>query len=107
MASGVVDATGLPATPLDAAAQFHARIVAVVRKAMVPDGDVAIVFDPADHTHSAWRLAAIQELAREAAPGRVNGVAAQPSNPEGTAEVLRFLHANPGVTGQLLTVGSG
>lgn len=104
MNSGFVDAKGLPDSPLDAAADFHARIVPAIREAMPRSSDLAIVFDPADHTHSTWRLAAIQELAREAAPCRVNGLVAQRSNLEGTALALQFLHDSPGITGQLLTV---
>jgi hypothetical protein len=103
--TGFVDAKGLPESPVDAAAQFYARIAPAVRKAMAESSDLAIVFDPADHSHSAWRLAAIQELAREAVPCRVNGVVAQLSNLEGTAQALQFVHDNPGVTGQLLAVG--
>ena len=92
----LIDAAGLPGSPLDAAAEFHAAIVPQVRSAT---GDVVLAFDPADHSHRVWRLAAIQELAREAAPRRVNAVigAAQ-------AAVLKYLATAPGVTGQMLQV---
>ncbi len=105
MTSAIVKAGGLPEAPLDAAAAFHARIVPDVRIAMPRNRDIAIIFDPADHTHHAWRLAAIQELAREAAPCRINGVVASRSDFAGLAQVLNFVHANEGVTGQVLTVG--
>ena len=107
MATGFVDAQGLPDSPLDAAAEFYARIAPVVREAMARSQELAIMFDPADHTHTAWRLSAVQGLAREAAPCRVNGVVGQRSNPEGTAEALQFVHDNPAITGQLLEVAPG
>jgi hypothetical protein len=50
-------------------------------------------------------VAAIQGLAREAAPCRINGIVGHPGNLVGTAEALNFVHANPGITGQLLAVG--
>jgi hypothetical protein len=104
MNSGTVDAKGLANSPLDAAADFYARIVPAIREAMARSSDLAIVFDPADHSHSAWRLAAVQEIAREAAPCRVNGLVASRSNLNGTAQALQFLHDSPGISGQLLTV---
>ena len=94
---GLIVAAGLPDSPLDAAAEFHAAIVPQVR---AEPGDVVLAFDPADHSHGAWRLAAIQELAREAAPRRVNAVV----GPAGAAQaaVLEYLANAPGVTGQML-----
>ena len=96
-AFGLIAAQGLPDSSLDAAAEFHAAIVPQVR---AEAGDVVLAFDPADHSHSAWRLAAVQELAREAAPRRVNAVA----GPAGAAQaaVLEYLANAPGVTGQIL-----
>ena len=93
----LIDAAGLPGSPLDAAAEFHAAIVPQVRSAT---GDVVLAFDPADHSHRVWRLAAIQELAREAAPRRLNAVV----GPAGAAQaaVLEYLANAPGVTGQML-----
>ena len=70
---GVVEVVGLPEAPIDAAAQFHAACVPQVRDIMAI-GDVVVVFEQAGFMHRAWRLAAIQELAREAAPMRVNGI---------------------------------
>ncbi len=93
-----IDARGLPAAPLDAAAAFHARVVPEVRKAA--GNDAAILFDPADHTHRGWRRAAVEELAREAAPNRVNGIAGPAG--EGVDDTCDYLAAAPGVTGQLL-----
>ena len=107
--SGWICARGLPDIPLDAAAEFHARIVPDVRQAMARSGDIVICFDPADHAHKAWRLAAIQNLAREGASGcRVNGLVASSSDLAGTAETRQFLQQAAGVTGQLLEVaGNG
>lgn len=93
-----IDARGLPAAPLDAAAAFHARVVPAVRKAA--GSDLAILFDSADHRHLGWRRAAVEALAREAAPNRVNGVAG--AEGEAVDQTCAYLAAAPGVTGQLL-----
>jgi hypothetical protein len=60
--------------------------------------DLLLVFPLADHTHRSWRLAAVQELARKAAPLRVNGVAADSETAISSA--LSYLAKAPGVTGQ-------
>ncbi len=98
---GVIEVTGLPDAPMDAAAHFHADFVPRARSMMV-DGDVAVIFPAADHTHSAWRLAAIQELAREAAPFRVNGIAGDDA--QDISETLFYLQSAGGVTGQILAM---
>jgi len=97
----LIDAADLPESPLDASAIFHASIIPQVRTALV-SGDVVIGFASAAHSHAAWRLAAIQELAREAAPRRVNALA----GPTGAGQdsALAYLASAPGVTGQLLQV---
>jgi len=105
----VVAATGLPADPIDAAAAFFEQIVPEVRLA-VRTGDlpVCVRFAAADHTHRAWRLAAIQALAREAAPGRVNAAAG--GGEAALAAALAWLDRAEGVTGQMLVLddtGSG
>lgn len=99
----LIDAAGLPESPLDAAAEFHAVIVPQARAALIAS-DVVLAFSSADHPHAAWRLAAVQELAREAAPGRVNAVAGPAG--AGQAAVLAYLDRAPGVTGQVLQVDS-
>ncbi len=105
LGSGWVAATGLPNAPLDAAAAFHVEIVPEIRAAIARTTDLVVCFDPVEPSHRAWRLAAIQELAREAAPScRVNGLVIQEANPGGNAEAMQFLHSAPGVTGQVLEV---
>ena len=94
---------GLSEAPLDAAREFHERTVADVRKAFERYVSVTIVFPLADHTHRAWRLAAVQELAREGAPVRVNAIAGDDENDRAAIEeVLDFLRGASGMTGQLL-----
>ncbi|WP_052761696.1 Rossmann fold domain-containing protein [Aurantiacibacter luteus] len=95
----LIDARDLPGAPLDAAIEFARAHMAEAREA---DTDLAVLLSPADHTHASWRKAVIEELAREAAPRRVNAVVA----PDETAanEVLDFLARAPGVTGQVLEV---
>ncbi len=94
----VVSARGLAGTPLDSAAEFHARFVPLVREAIAGGEAVCIVFDPADHTYRAWRVAAVQALAREAAPARINAIAA--ADDAACASTLAYLEEAPGVTGQ-------
>ncbi|MGB3165760.1 MAG: Rossmann fold domain-containing protein [Alteraurantiacibacter sp.] len=104
MSATIIAARGLPDAPLDAAAAFAERHLAEARTAL--PRDVVLLFDPADHTHKAWRRATVQELAREAAPGRVNAVVG--SDEGAIAEVIAYLARAPGVTGQLLaTNGQG
>ncbi|WP_120716098.1 Rossmann fold domain-containing protein [Tsuneonella amylolytica] len=97
----LVEARGLADGALDASAEFLTRIVPDLRAA-IADDDVCIAFDPADHTHAGWRRSAIQSLAREAAPARVNGVAS--GDRTAVAAALSYLDRAPGVTGQYLVL---
>ncbi len=92
----------LPDGALDAAAAFMALHLEAAR-ALLADPDctaLAIVLLPAPHDHRDWRLALARDLAREAAPGRVNVVAGPPGQVR--TAVLHFLADAPGVTGQYL-----
>ena len=102
MADGVLLISGLADNPLDAAAEFFADHVPAIRENMRhPDRSVlSIVFEPAGHEHRAWRVAGVQELAREMAPRRINAIVG--SDEEAIAEIADYLAAAPGVTGQLL-----
>ncbi|RPF70832.1 Rossmann fold domain-containing protein [Aurantiacibacter spongiae] len=93
----VWEARGLPAAPLDALAAFTAEHLPALRR----HGGI-VLFDPADHTHDAWREAVIGELAREAAPARVNAIVG--TDEEGIRRTVAFLDSAPGVTGQVLVV---
>ena len=64
--------------------------------------DILLVFPAADHTHHDWRLAAVQQLARDSAPARVNAVAAD--DEAAIAAAARYLAEAPGLTGQLLAL---
>ena len=101
---GSIDARGLPENALDAAADFHNRTVPAVRAAVAVSSDVAVVFEPAEHAHRAWRISAIQGLARELAPRRVNGIVAGRGDARAIAETMQFLRESPGITGQILEV---
>jgi hypothetical protein len=92
----------LPDSPLDAASAFMAFHLEAAR-AMLADPattGLAIVLPPAGHEHRDWRLALARDLAREAAPNRVNVIAGPPG--EGRAATLGFLANAPGVTGHYL-----
>lgn len=100
--------TGLSDAPLDAAAVFHAEWVARIRAALANSTEecLTVVFPPADHSHRGWRLAAVQELAREFAPRRVNAVVC--GNEAGLSAALALLEPCQGITGQLLALdGAG
>lgn len=87
----------LPDSALAAAAEFHAKVLPLLNPPRDGEG-LLLVFPPADYTHRAWRLAAVQGLAREHAPIRVNGVASD--DEAAIAAALHYLAQAPGVTGQ-------
>ena len=92
----------LPDTALDAAAAFMALHLEAAR-ALLAEPDctaLAIILLPAPYDHRDWRQALARDLAREAAPGRVNVVAGVPG--AARAAALHFLADAPGVTGQYL-----
>ena len=95
----------LPEGALAASATFHHRDLPPILSLLSESGDpLVLVFAPADHSHRGWRLAAVQSLAREHAPRRVNAV-------EGVDEVAiaaaaAYLSGAEGVAGQLLPLDS-
>lgn len=93
--------------PLDAAADFHARLLPAVETTLGAGADpLTLVFLPASHEHRAWRLAVVQGLARRFAPSRINALecADQPA----MEAAARWLDGAGGVTGQLLPLdGTG
>lgn len=95
-----LDIAGLPEGASAAAAAFHATWLDRVRAVLASVQSLTLVFPPAGHDHTAWRLAAVQTLAREAAPLRINAVAGD--DPAGLAATLAYLAAAEGLTGQYL-----
>lgn len=100
----------LPEEALAAAAHFHATVLPGVTKALqgTSSAQFTIVFTPADHTHRGWRLAAVQGLAREHAPLRVNAV--ESDDDVAIAAGAAYLANADGITGQFLpldSVGAG
>ncbi len=91
--------SGLPQGALAAAAEFYARVLPSLNPPRAGE-DLLIVFPPADHTHAGWRLAAVQQLARDLAPLRVNAVASE--SEAAIAAATDYLGRAPGLTGQLL-----
>ena len=95
----------LPDDPLAAAAAFYGDWLPSFAGGPAKD-DLLIVFPAADHTHRAWRLAAVQGLARSRVPGRVN--AAQGDDPTILDAAAAYLASAPGLTGQVLPLdGAG
>jgi hypothetical protein len=86
---------------LAAAAEFHAQVLPRVLAQLAERPDhLTLIFPPADYTHRAWRLAAVQALARDHAPIRINALASD-SEPA-IAAALAYIGTADGVTGQLL-----
>jgi hypothetical protein len=101
MGQAVLRVEGLPDGALNAAETFYEAWLPQARTASRSE-DTVMVFPAAPHDHRGWRLAAVQNLAREAAPKRVNGIAGDDN--EAIAATLLWLASAPGVTGQLLAV---
>lgn len=102
-----LDVAGLPGAPSAAAAAFYGEWLDRI-EAMLAGGALALVFPPAGHEHTAWRLSAVQTLARENAPTRLNAIASD--DPAAIAEALAYLSGADGITGQyfpLDSIGAG
>lgn len=99
--------TGLPEEALAASAHFHEHVLPLVREELGKKPDcLTLVFDPADHTHRGWRLAAVQGLAREFAPIRVNAFVSEDEAAIGAAN--GYVAQASGLTGQVLPLdGNG
>jgi hypothetical protein len=96
----------LPDEALAAAAEFHAVVLPRVLAALERGETLTLAFAPADHTHRAWRLAAVQSLARQYAPLRINAVASD--DERAIAGTSKYLAGAEGVTGQYLPLdGNG
>ena len=103
----VVRVGPLPHRAIEAAAEFHAKVVPeVLHPSRSQAGeDLVLIFPPAPYDHHGWRLAAVQDLARAAAPAKVNGIVGDDA--EAIAATLAWLEQAPGITGQLLSVQTG
>ena len=95
----VVRVGPLPESALEAAAEFHGRVLPEV---LPVAEDLVLVFARAPYDHRGWRLAAVQGLARAAAPLRVNAVAGD--DEAAIAQAAEWLAQAPGITGQMLVV---
>ena len=99
---------GLPDQPTEAAREFYEvhlpTVHAALDAARAKPGEftLTLMFPSADRTHNAWRLAAVQSLAREVAPVRINGLAG--NDEAALKEALAYLADAPAITGQLLAV---
>jgi hypothetical protein len=105
-----------PETPVDAAAHFYSELAPQIREILagglladLPDLDqppnvAAVIFPEGDHTHRGWRLAAIQALAREVAPKRINGIEATGEDNDAVDGMTDWLAQAEAITGQILAV---
>lgn len=98
----LLEVLSLPDGALDAASVFMTEHLSAARAMLADAGTtaLAIILPPAGYDHRDWRLALARDLAREAAPARVNVVAGDPG--PAREATLRFLANAPGVTGQYL-----
>ena len=97
----------LPAEALAASAAFHADVLPRITAALGGGAPVlTLVFAPAGHEHRAWRTAAVQTLARNFAPNRINAVASD--DEAAVAATHAWLESAPGLTGHYLILdGNG
>ena len=97
----------LPQKPVEASAEFHARILPhVLAELAKAPPHLVLLFDPAGPDHHGWRLSAVQNLAREHAPFRVNGLSG--SDEAAIAAAICYLERAEGITGQLFAIdGNG
>lgn len=102
----------LPEDPLAAAALFHAEWLPRVL-ALLDSGEavVTLVFAPAGPApvglaHDGWREAAVQLLARERTPARINAICG--ADAAAISATAAFIAHAPGLTGQYLVLdGNG
>jgi hypothetical protein len=92
---------------LEAAAAFYAGLLPMVQVTIEEtQNDLVLVFEPASHEHHAWRLAVVQQLARDHAPLRVNAI--ESDDETAIAAAMIYVDQAPGLTGQLLRLdGNG
>ena len=91
----------LPDLPSEAAAVFHRDFLPQAKTILASGAPtLTLLFSEADHTHRIWRLAAVQSLARENVPSRVNALAGGAA--ASIAVGLAYLEGANGVTGQYL-----
>jgi hypothetical protein len=97
----LLEVSDLPASPSAAASAFHTECLPRT-KTLLDEGAqcLTLAFSAADHTHTAWRLAAVQSLAREHAPARINAIAG--GSEAAIAAAQAFLESAEGLTGQYL-----
>jgi hypothetical protein len=100
----VVRVGALPDGALEAAAEFYAKVVGGLNPPRAGE-DLVLVFSLAPYDHRGWRLAALQDLARAAAPARMNGIVGD--DEQAIADAVAYLERSPGITGQLLEVVPG
>jgi hypothetical protein len=100
MKQAVLRIDALPVAPLDAAEAFHCEWLSRIRSMLNDCDSMVVVLSPAGQDHADWRRAAARDVAREAAPRRVNLIGGD--DDAAIAAALAYLDAAPGVTGQYL-----
>jgi len=96
MAQAEYHVSDLPEGSLQASAVFFAEHLEKVR-AKLGQGDLVITLPSAGPDHTDWRQALARDLARAAAPMRVNVIGA--GDAEGKEALIRYLADAKGLTG--------
>ncbi len=91
----------LPAHAVEAAARFHAHWLPRIRERL-NEGALVVALPRAPYDHVDWRRAAARDLARMAAPTRINLIGG--GNETARAATLAYLGDASGVTGQYLVL---
>ena len=97
----VLEVQSLPDLPSAAAAAIHLDYLPRAAALLEAGAQcLTLQFPAGDYTQRGWRLAAVQALAREHAPARVNAITG--GDAAAQAAALAYLIAADGVTGQYL-----
>ncbi|MEP0392130.1 MAG: Rossmann fold domain-containing protein [Erythrobacter sp.] len=96
MALAQYQVSELPESPLEASAAFFAEHLDAARS-VACGGDLLIILPTAGPDHADWRQAVARDMARDAAPSRVNVIGAGDQAQKET--LIRYLADAKGVTG--------
>ena len=91
----------LPENPLEASLLFYNQYVPKAANTLTGGVDhLVFILPPADATHDDWRRAVARDLGRTYAPKQVSIIGG--GDRASVDEVLAYLRAAPGITGQYL-----
>lgn len=86
--------------PVAEAAEFYRSHIAPIQQLAEEHDCVTVIFGGSDKARTVWRRAAIESLAREQAPKRINGISG--GQQDRIMATSRYLASAHGITGQVL-----